>query len=397
MTTAGSEQNKAPGSTGGSSGMNMGNDIRQPLWLLAELTYACPLQCPYCSNPTNFAKIKQELTTEEWISVFRQARALGATQLGFSGGEPLSRPDLAELIREARDMGFYTNLITSGVGMTEAKVAEFKEAGLDHIQVSFQASSEDLNNLIAGTDAFKHKVAMAKAVKAHGYPMVLCFVTHRQNIDQMEDILDLAVSLKADYVELATTQYYGWAMHNRDQLLPMKDQLDRAEAIAHRYQNEQNGKMKIYYVIPDYYEERPKPCMNGWANVFLTITPDGTALPCHTARELPGMSLPNVKEMGVKEIWEDSNDFNRFRGFDWMQEPCRSCDEKEKDFGGCRCQAYMLTGDPAKTDPVCSKSPDHHLILEAIERASIETEKPEAETKPLVFRNPKNSKLLHGE
>ena len=279
MTTAGSEQNKASGSTGGTSGMHMNNTIRQPLWLLAELTYACPLQCPYCSNPTNFANIKQELTTEQWISVFRQAREMGASQLGFSGGEPLSRPDLVELIREARNMGFYTNLITSGVGMTEAKVAEFKEAGLDHIQVSFQASSEELNNLIAGTNAFKHKVAMAKAVKAHGYPMVLCFVTHRQNIDQIEDILDLAISLKADYVELATTQYYGWAMHNRDQLLPMKDQLDRAKAIAHRYQDEQNGKMKIYYVIPDYYEERPKPCMNGWANVFLTIAPDGTALP----------------------------------------------------------------------------------------------------------------------
>ena len=394
MTTAGSEQNKAPGSTGGATGMSANNNIRQPLWLLAELTYACPLQCPYCSNPMDYANFKKELTTEEWLDVFRQARAMGATQLGLSGGEPLTRPDLVELITEARKMGFYTNLITSGVGMDANKVAEFKEAGLDHIQVSFQASSEDLNDLIAGTDAFKHKIEMAKAVKANGYPMVLCFVTHRQNIDQMEDILELAISLEADYVELATTQYYGWAMHNRDQLLPMKEQLVKAEAIAHRYQEEQQGKMKIYYVVPDYYEERPKACMNGWGNVFLTITPDGVALPCHAARELPGMDLPNIRDVSVKEIWEDSNDFNRFRGYEWMKEPCRSCDEKEKDFGGCRCQAYMLTGDPASADPVCSKSFDHHLIEDALKRGRLEAEKTVTEAKPLVFRNPKNSKKL---
>jgi len=391
----GSDQNKAPGSTGNALGV-ADNNIRQPLWLLAELTYACPLQCPYCSNPMDFAGVKKELTTEEWLDVFRQAREMGATQLGFSGGEPMTRPDLPILIREARKMGFYTNLITSGLGMDAEKVAEFKEAGLDHIQVSFQASSEDLNNLIAGTDAFQHKIEMAKAVKANGYPMVLCFVTHRQNIEQMDEILDLAISLEADYVELATTQYYGWAMHNRDQLLPMKEQLVKAEAIAHRYQEEQKGNMKIYYVVPDYYEERPKACMNGWGNVFLTVTPDGTALPCHAARELPGMSLPNVKDMSVNEIWNGSDDFNKFRGFDWMTEPCRSCDEKEKDFGGCRCQAFMLTGDPTNTDPVCSKSPNHHLIEDALEQGRLEAAKPQPEQKPLVFRNPKNSKQISG-
>lgn len=395
----GSDQNnsaeRAPGSTGGSIG-NVRDQIRQPLWLLAELTYSCPLQCPYCSNPMDFAKVKDELTTEEWINVFKQARKMGATQLGLSGGEPMTRPDLVELIKAARDLGFYTNLITSGVGLNSTKVAEFKEAGLDHIQVSFQASSEDLNNLLAGTDAFKHKIEMAKAVKANGYPMVLCFVTHRQNIDQVDEILDLCIELEADYVELATTQYYGWAMHNRDQLMPMKEQLVRAEAIAHQYQKDQKGKMKIYYVVPDYYEDRPKACMNGWGNIFLTVTPDGTALPCHAARELPGMTLPNVKEMAVKEIWEDSTDFNMFRGFDWMQEPCRSCDEKEKDFGGCRCQAYMLTGDPTNADPVCSKSPHHHLIEEAVEAGRLESMKSVIDQKPLVFRNPKNSKHLSG-
>lgn len=396
MTTTGSEHNKAPGSIAGSLSLNVRDAIRQPLWLLAELTYACPLQCPYCSNPMDFAKIKSELSTEEWIEVFKQARAMGATQLGLSGGEPLVRPDIIELIRAARDMGFYTNLITSGIGLDATKAKEFKEAGLDHIQVSFQASSEDLNNLIAGTDAFKHKIEMAKAVKAAGYPMVLCFVTHRQNIDKIDEILDLAINLDADYVELATTQYYGWAMHNRDQLLPMKDQLVRAERIAHEYQEQQKGNMKIYYVVPDYYEDRPKACMNGWGNVFLTVTPDGTALPCHAARELPGMTLPNVKDSSIKEIWEDSNDFNRFRGFDWMKEPCRSCDEKEKDFGGCRCQAYMLTGDPAVADPVCTKSPHHHLIEEALERGRLEAEKPVETAKPLVFRNPKNSKQISG-
>ena len=395
MTTTGSEQKQAPGSIGSAIG-KVGDQIRQPLWLLAELTYSCPLQCPYCSNPMDFAKVKNELTTEQWLDVFRQARAMGATQLGLSGGEPLTRPDLVELITEARKMGFYTNLITSGIGMDAEKVAEFKKAGLDHIQVSFQASSEDLNNLIAGTDAFKHKIEMAKAVKANGYPMVLCFVTHRQNIDQIDEILDLCIELDADYVELATTQYYGWAMHNRDQLMPLKEQLVRAEAIAHRYQEEQKGKMKIYYVVPDYFEERPKACMNGWGNVFLTVTPDGTALPCHAARELPGMVLPNVKELSIDEIWNGSEDFNRFRGFDWMQEPCRSCDEKEKDFGGCRCQAFMLTGDPANTDPVCSKSPQRHLVDEALEQGRIEAAKETVEQKPLVFRNPKNSKRISG-
>ncbi len=366
----------------------------KPLWLLAELTYACPLQCPYCSNPLEFAKYKNELSTDDWKRVLREARKMGAAQLGFSGGEPLVRQDLEELIAEARQLGFYTNLITSGLGMDEKRIKAFKDAGLDHIQVSFQASSEELNNLIAGTDAFQHKLEMARMVKKHGYEMVLCFVLHRQNIDQIRDVLDLAVNLEADYVELATTQYYGWAYHNREQLLPTREQLQRAEPIAHEYQERLKGKMRIFYVVPDYYEVRPKACMNGWGAVFLTIAPDGTALPCHAARQLPGMELPNVRQHSIEWIWNRSPDFNRFRGFEWMKEPCRSCPEKEKDFGGCRCQAYMLTGDAANADPVCDKSPHHHVITDFIDHVARIAAGRESVAKPILFRNPKNSKAL---
>lgn len=370
------------------------NKINPPLWLLAELTYACPLQCPYCSNPVDMANYKNELSTEDWIRVMREARKMGATQLGFSGGEPLTRADLEELIAEARQLGFYTNLITSGLGMDEKRVEAFKKAGLDHIQVSFQASSADLNNFIAGTDAFEHKIEMARAVKKHGYPMVLCFVLHRQNEAYIKEILDLSVSLDADYVELATTQYYGWAFHNKDYLIPTRDQLVNAESVAKEYQEKLKGKMKIYYVIPDYFEDRPKKCMDGWGSIFLTITPDGLALPCHAARQLPGLELPNVNNHSIDWIWNDSPDFNKFRGLDWMKDPCRTCPEKEKDLGGCRCQAFMLTGDARNADPVCSKSPHHQALVDTVESIGKIAGTPELEEKPVLFRNMKNSKEL---
>ncbi|MBW9265150.1 MAG: pyrroloquinoline quinone biosynthesis protein PqqE [Candidatus Thiodiazotropha sp. (ex. Lucinisca nassula)] len=363
----------------------------KPLWLLAELTYKCPLQCPYCSNPLDIARYKDELSTEEWIRVFREARALGAVQLGFSGGEALVRKDLEVLIAEAHKLGYYTNLLTSGVGMDEARIKAFKEAGLDHIQVSFQASSEELNNFIAGNNSFRHKLEMARLVKKYDYPMVLCFVLHRHNEDQVEQILEMSHALEADYVELATTQYYGWALHNREQLLPSRDQVEAAEAVAHRYQEKFKGKMRIFYVVPDYHEERPKACMNGWGAVFLTVAPDGTALPCHAAGELPGLTFPNVRDHSIEWIWNDSSDFNRFRGYGWMKEPCRNCDEKEKDFGGCRCQAYLLTGDAANADPVCSKSPHHEQIVKMVNETNIPRE---PDTAPLVFRNMRNSKKL---
>ncbi|MBV2124597.1 MAG: pyrroloquinoline quinone biosynthesis protein PqqE [Candidatus Thiodiazotropha sp. (ex Ctena orbiculata)] len=363
----------------------------KPLWLLAELTYKCPLQCPYCSNPLDIARYKDELSTEDWIRVFREARALGAVQLGFSGGEALVRKDLEVLIAEAHKLGYYTNLLTSGVGMDEARIKAFKEAGLDHIQVSFQASSEELNNFIAGNNSFRHKLEMARLVKKYDYPMVLCFVLHRHNEDQVEQILEMSHALEADYVELATTQYYGWALHNRQQLLPNRDQVEAAEAVAHRYQEKFKGKMRIFYVVPDYHEERPKACMNGWGAVFLTVAPDGTALPCHAAGELPGLTFPNVRDHSIEWIWNDSSDFNRFRGYSWMKEPCRNCDEKEKDFSGCRCQAYLLTGDAANADPVCSKSPHHEQIVQMVDDTNIPRE---PDTAPLVFRNMRNSKKL---
>jgi len=363
-----------------------------PRWLLAELTYKCPLQCPYCSNPLDYAAHKSELNTEDWKRVLTQARKMGAVQLGFSGGEPLTRQDLPELVQHARELGYYSNLITSGYGLTEEKIIQLKEAGLDHIQVSIQASSKELNDHIAGTESYETKKEVARLVKKHGYPMVLCVVIHRENIHQMSDILAMAEELGADYLELANTQYYGWAHKNRDFLMPTKEQFEEAESIAQAFKEKVEGKMKIYYVIPDFHEDRPKACMNGWGTTFLTIAPDGVALPCHSARELPGLDCPNVNDFSIEDIWNESKAFNFFRGNEWMKEPCSSCDEKEKDFGGCRCQAYILTGDMYNADPVCSKSPDRHVIKEALDSARASALS--SDEKPLIFRNSKNSKLL---
>ena len=369
--------------------------ISPPRWLLAELTYACPLQCPYCSNPVDFAKYPDELSTEEWKRALTQARKMGAVQLGFSGGEPLTRKDLPELVKHARQLGYYSNLITSGYGLSEEKIIQLKEAGLDHIQVSIQASTQELNDHLAGTESYQQKKAVAHLVKKHGYPMVLCVVIHRQNIHQMQQILDMATELGADYLELANTQYYGWAHRNRDLLLPTKEQFVEAETIAQAYKQKVQGKMKIYYVVPDFYEDRPKACMNGWGTTFLTIAPDGVALPCHSARNLPGLDCPNVKDFSIEQIWNESKAFNFFRGYDWMKEPCRSCDEKEKDFGGCRCQAYLLTGDMYNADPVCSKSPQHHVIQEAIDAARHSAQS--TIEVPLIFRNSRKSKQISTE
>ncbi len=364
-----------------------------PLWLLAEVTYKCPLHCVFCYNPVDYTRYGEELSTDDWLRVLRQGRELGATQLGFSGGEPLVRDDLEIMVSEARKLGYYSNLITSGVGLNEKRIAAFKEGGLDHIQLSFQDSTRELNDFLSSTKTFELKQKVAMLIKKYDYPMVLNCVLHRHNIDHVQQILEMAEAMDAEYVELANTQYYGWAYVNRDQLLPTRDQLKRAEEVTNKFRERIGNKMRIFYVVPDYYEERPKACMNGWGALFLTVTADGLALPCHEARMLPGLEFPNVRSHDLKWIWYDSPGFNAYRGDSWMKEPCRSCPEKVKDFGGCRCQAYMLTGDATNTDPVCGLSPLHHLVTEVVDQAQLPVS-PKAEVKPILFRDDKNSRAL---
>ena len=367
-----------------------------PLWLLAEVTYRCPLHCVYCSNPVDYASYAAELGTDDWLRVLREGRELGATQLGFSGGEPLVRDDLEVLVAEARRLGYYSNLITSGIGLNERRIAALKDGGLDHIQLSFQDSTREINDFLSSTRTFELKRRIAKLIKQHDFPMVFNVVLHRLNIDHVGALLDLAVELEAEYVELANTQYYGWAYVNRDQLLPSREQLQRAEEVVNRFRERVGNRMKIYFVVPDYHERRPKACMNGWGAVFLCLTADGLALPCHEARMLPGLEFPSVRDRSLRWIWYDSPAFNRYRGDEWMKEPCRSCPEKVKDYGGCRCQAYLLTGDPANADPVCDKSPQHAIVTQAVERA--EQARVPVEAKPvLFFRDDQNSRALSRE
>ncbi|MGI4856405.1 MAG: pyrroloquinoline quinone biosynthesis protein PqqE [Janthinobacterium lividum] len=367
-----------------------GGAISPPLWLLAELTYRCPLHCAFCSNPVDYARYATELNTAQWIDVLRQGRALGAAQLGFSGGEPLLRDDLEELVAEARRLGFYTNLITSGVGLTEQRLTALKTAGLDHIQLSFQDSTRELNDFLSNTKTFDLKKRVAAAIKAHDFPMVMNCVLHRYNLPHVDKIIDMALAMGAEYLELANTQYYGWARANQAQLMPTAAQLQAAEAVVNRYRETIGERCKIYFVVPDYFENRPKRCMNGWGAVFLGVAPDGAALPCHTARSIPGLSFPSVLEHPLRDIWYDSAAFNRFRGLDWMKEPCRSCDEKHLDLGGCRCQAYLLTGDAANADPVCGKSPDHERVIKVVTAAALRN----TSEQPITFRNDRNSLAL---
>jgi len=364
--------------------------IANPLWLLAELTYRCPLHCVFCSNPVNYTRAGPELATGEWLRVLGEGRELGAVQLGLSGGEPLAREDLEVLVREAHALGYYVNLVTSGVGLDERRIVALREAGLDHIQLSFQDSTRELNDFLSHTRTFDLKQRLARLIKEHGYPMVLNVVLHRFNLDHIETILAMAERLEADYLELANTQYYGWALLNRDLLLPTREQLAHAEGAVDRFRTRVGSAMRVYFVVPDYFEDRPKPCMNGWGAVFLAIAPDGVALPCHSARMLPGIEFPNVRDASLRSIWHESKAFNAFRGFDWMKEPCRSCPERFKDFGGCRCQAYLLSGDAANTDPVCALSPHHDAVTKAIgqaQRAAVSGAAP-------YFRDDRNSRLL---
>ncbi len=360
-----------------------------PLMVQAELTYSCPLQCPYCYNGVDFAFHRDDLTTEQWLDALRQARALGAVQLGFTGGEPMLRPDLETLVREGRQLGYCITLLTSGMLMTEKRLQALKEAGLDGVQVAFPSSSPAECNFMSGTASFEQKRETARLVKKYGLSLVLNFVVYRDNIDKTEQMLELATELQADYVEFANCQFHGWGFLNRDRLMPTLEQLTRSEALVNRFREQHQGRMRVFYVIPDYYAGRPKPCLGGWGTILLAIGPDGAATPCPGARGMPGVELPNVRESSLDTIWYDSPVFNKFRGFEWMKEPCRSCEEKTKDFGGCRCQAYLLTGNPANADPTCSLSPYHGLVEAA--RAGSQTS---TCARPYIFRNVKNSRRL---
>lgn len=367
--------------------------IGPPLWLLAELTYRCPLHCVFCFNPVDFARQEDELSTDDWMRVLRQGRELGAVQCGLSGGEPLVRDDLELIVAEAHRLGYYTNLLTSGVGLTEERAEALKAAGLDHVQLSFQDSTKEMNDFLSHTKTFALKSRVAGLIKAQGWPMVMNVVIHRLNIDHIDRIIDMAVEMGAEYLELANTQYYSWAFLNRDLLLPTHEQLRHAEAVTDAWRAKLGDKMRIFFVAPDYHEGKPKRCVNGWGSMFLTVAPDGTAMPCHTAKMLPGLSFPSVKQHSLREIWFESEGFNRYRGTGWMKEPCVSCDQREVDLGGCRCQAYLLAQDPAAADPVCVKSPHHALVVEAVERAGTLAQHKVVEH-PLVFRDPANSRRL---
>jgi pyrroloquinoline quinone biosynthesis protein E len=333
-----------------------------PLALIAELTHRCPLHCVYCSNPLELQSRTNELSTEIWSRVFKEAAEAGVLQADLTGGEPLARPDIVELVRAARAPGLYVNLITSGMPLDETKLAALVEAGLDHFQLSFQGAREETANEISGTKSHAQKLRVLEWLRHHRVAVTLNFVIHRRNIDQLEEMLALAESSCATRIEFANVQYYGWAFANRENLLPAREQLDHSVEFLKREQERLKGKIRIEFVVPDYYAKYPKPCMGGWGRKLLLITPSGDALPCHAAQVIPGLKFENVRERSLPEIWQCSETFQKFRGEEWMQEPCRSCDRRELDFGGCRCQAFLLAGDAAATDPVCSLSPQRAKV-----------------------------------
>jgi PqqA peptide cyclase len=360
-----------------------------PLALIAELTHRCPLHCVYCSNPLELQSRASELSTETWSRVFREASQAGVLQADFTGGEPLARPDIVELVSAARKAGLYVSLITSGMPLDEQRLTKLIEAGLDHIQLSFQAAREDLANEISGTKAHAQKLRVLDWLKQVRVGITLNFVIHRRNIDQIEEMVGLAESSTATRVEFANVQYYGWAFANREHLLPTRAQLDRSIAILKQAQERLRGKIRVEYVVPDYYAKYPKPCMGGWGHKLMLITPGGDVLPCHAAQVIPGLNFENVKDRSLRQIWETSEAFQKFRGESWMQEPCKTCDRREQDFGGCRCQAMLLAGDPAATDPVCSLAPKRtkvDAILTAVYRrpTGTELERSEVATVPAM-------------
>ena len=345
-----------------------------PLALIAEVTHRCPLHCVYCSNPLEMPGAQSELSTAEWTSVFQQCGKLGMLHAHFTGGEPLARTDLTELIAAARTAGLYTNLITSGIGLNEERLQALVDAGLDHIQVSFQDSREEAANWIAGAKAHAHKIELSRAIRRHKIAFTVNLVVHRQNLDHLEEMIAFIEQLAPERVEVAHAQYYGWALANRAALMPTRRQLEKAVAIVAEAEARNAGRMRIDSVVPDYYAKYPKACMGGWGRRLMLINPSGKVLPCHAAEVLPGLEFENVREKSLAWIWRASPSFQRFRGEDWMPEPCRSCDRRAEDFGGCRCQAFLLAGDAATTDPACSLAPTHGIVDSAVAAANAESE-----------------------
>jgi pyrroloquinoline quinone biosynthesis protein E len=344
----------------------------RPLALVAELTYRCPLRCPYCSNPLALARYQPELETAQWLRVLEQAAALGVVQVHFTGGEPLLCGDLAELVRRARQLDLYSNLST-GATLADAAILErLRSAGLDHLQVSLLDSRPEGNDWLAGAASFPQKARAVESARRLGFPVTLNVVLHRHNLDHLEEVIELAQQWQVDRLELAHVQYVGWAFRNRAALLPTAAQLARAADQVEAFRRRGLRRPEILHVLPDYFQEFPKACLHGWGRAFLTVAPDGAALPCQAAREIPGLEFPSVRSMSLEEIWFGSPVFQRFRGTGWMPEPCKSCERRELDFGGCRCQAFLLTGDPAATDPVCRLSPRHSTLRQSLEMAPAE-------------------------
>jgi pyrroloquinoline quinone biosynthesis protein E len=341
-----------------------------PTTLLAELTHRCPLHCPYCSNPLELIRAEAELSTDDWKRVFSQARELGVLQLGLSGGEPLLRKDLEELAAHARQQGLYSTLVTSGLGLTRSRAERLKDAGLEHIQISIQDSDPEIAERIAGARSVRHKQAAAVLVRELGFAFTINVVLHRANLDRIAEIIDMAAELGADRIELANTQYYGWGLQNRAALMPTREQVERSREIAEQAIQRYRGRMQITYVLPDYFEAYPKACYGGWGKVYLVVAPNGIVLPCHGATQITTLNFDNVRAHSLEWIWRESEAFRAYRGDTWMKEPCRSCPRKTVDFGGCRCQAFALTGDAANTDPVCTLTPLRRIIDDALHEPS---------------------------
>jgi len=335
----------------------MPTTVPTPLALVAELTHRCPLHCVYCSNPLELTKRESELPTRTWVRVFQEAAQAGVLQADFTGGEPLARTDIVELVHAARLAGLYVSLITSGLPLDEGKLADLVEAGLDHFQLSFQGATEQTAREISNTTSHPQKLRVLQWLKKHRIGVTLNFVIHRQNIQELEEMLTLVEEHQPGCVEFASVQYYGWGLANRGALLPTRRQLEFCVTKLKEAEERLKGKTRVVFVVPDYYAKFPKPCVGGWGRKLMLVSPDGAVLPCHAAGVIPGMQFENVKEKSLREIWESSPAFQKFRGEEWMQEPCRSCDRRHQDFGGCRCQAMLLAGDAAATDPVCSLAP----------------------------------------